>query len=526
MRVVFRCDPALYDRLPRPVAARGVLPDWLRAMPASAFSELHGQEVRTVKQCPPFVDAMAHGFLIPLPCDVTVRDGRFSWAWDLPPLSVEAHPRSPLSFHVPAQVTGTPFHDEGSVVIKFNSFWTIELDSGYSLFATHPVNRADLPFRLLTGLVDSIASAMSGFCSRRSGSIQASAASCRPEHPSRNVSRSRATPPSLSLNRSRKRRSGVTTRPAPRCCRGRASIGGATARGGRDDHPASEPRSAAMSSHTSPIGAAASACSQMPCQTCPARVGVNSTRNAGFGRGHVAGFLMADAEIDRGLREIRPDLERAPVGLGRSGEVALVLSDETHREPGIAAPRREADGALERRGRTVALAHPAQAETELERRIGAFRRLVCRGTVGVDSLSGSTEGFQQRAAAQMQRERGLGLPRPREGDERRLRLSGALQGGAEQAPSVRLAGKPIEQQRQQRTGLGIAAFEQRHARQKSGIGPAGREIGGAAKECKGAGKVFRRARGAAGHDQGGNVIGATREARRRRAHCLLNLAAL
>ena len=123
-------------------------------MPASAFSELHGQEIRTVKQCPPFVDAMAHGFLIPLPCDVTVRNGRFSWFWDLPPLSVEAHPRSPLSFHVPAQVTGTPFHDANRAVIKFNSFWTIELESGYSLFATHPINRADLPFRLLTGVVD------------------------------------------------------------------------------------------------------------------------------------------------------------------------------------------------------------------------------------------------------------------------------------------------------------------------------------------------------------------------------------
>jgi hypothetical protein len=155
MRVVFRCDPALYDRLPRPVAARAALPEWLRAMPALAFSELHGQDIRTVKQCPPFVDAMAHGFLITLPCDIKVRDGRFSWDWDLPPLSVDAHPRSPLSFHVPAQVTGTPFHDASRAVIKFNSFWTIELESGYSLFATHPINRADLPFRLLTGMVDS-----------------------------------------------------------------------------------------------------------------------------------------------------------------------------------------------------------------------------------------------------------------------------------------------------------------------------------------------------------------------------------
>lgn len=155
MRVVFRCDPALYDRLPRPVAARSVLPNWLRKMPAAAFSDLHGQEIRTVKQCPPFVDAMAHGFIMPLPCDVTVENSKFSWSWDLPPLSIAAHPRSPLSFHVPAQVTGTPFHDPARAIVKFNSFWTIELEAGYSLFATHPVNRADLPFRLLTGLVDS-----------------------------------------------------------------------------------------------------------------------------------------------------------------------------------------------------------------------------------------------------------------------------------------------------------------------------------------------------------------------------------
>jgi hypothetical protein len=123
-------------------------------MPASAFSETHALDVRTVKQCPPFVDAMAHGFIMPLPCDVMVREGRLSWDWDLPPLSIEAHPRSPVSFHVPAQVTGTPFHDGRSAIVKFNSFWTIELEPGYSLFATHPVNRADLPFRLLSGLVD------------------------------------------------------------------------------------------------------------------------------------------------------------------------------------------------------------------------------------------------------------------------------------------------------------------------------------------------------------------------------------
>lgn len=154
MRITLRCDPALIDVLPRPRPAREALPEWLRAMAPRAHSELHGREIRTVKQCPPFVDAMSHGFMVLLPCDVKVSHGRFSWDWPLPPLQVEQHPRAPLSFHVPAQLQGLPFHDGRAAALKFNSFWTIELEPGWSLFATHPVNREELPFRLLSGVVD------------------------------------------------------------------------------------------------------------------------------------------------------------------------------------------------------------------------------------------------------------------------------------------------------------------------------------------------------------------------------------
>ena len=79
MRIRFRCDPALIGQLPRPSPAREFLPDWLRQMPRHAFSDLHDQDVRTVKHCPPFLDAMSQGFTIPLPCDVRVQDGRLSW---------------------------------------------------------------------------------------------------------------------------------------------------------------------------------------------------------------------------------------------------------------------------------------------------------------------------------------------------------------------------------------------------------------------------------------------------------------
>ena len=154
MRVVFRCDPALIDLLPRPIAASQALPDWLRKMTPRALSPLHGRAIRTVKQCPPFVDAMSHGFMVLLPCDVQVRAGRFSWQWHAPEPFAEHHPRAPLSFHVPAQIAGSPLANGDAALIKFNSFWTIELEPGWSLFATHPVNRLDLPFRTLTGVVD------------------------------------------------------------------------------------------------------------------------------------------------------------------------------------------------------------------------------------------------------------------------------------------------------------------------------------------------------------------------------------
>src|SRR5262249_6254098 len=74
---------------------------------------------------------------------------------NIPEPSTSGHPRSPLSFHVAQQFSGAPFARGESAAVKFNSFWTIELEPGWSLFATHPVNRDDLPFRLISGLVDS-----------------------------------------------------------------------------------------------------------------------------------------------------------------------------------------------------------------------------------------------------------------------------------------------------------------------------------------------------------------------------------
>jgi hypothetical protein len=97
---------------------------------------------------------MTTGFLIPLICDVRVADGQFTWDADMPAGSSVGFARSPIGFHDPAQVAGTPLFDGDRFVIKFHNLWTIEAPEGYSLLFTHPVNRFDLPFTTLTGIVD------------------------------------------------------------------------------------------------------------------------------------------------------------------------------------------------------------------------------------------------------------------------------------------------------------------------------------------------------------------------------------
>ncbi len=154
--IKFRCPPGMENVLPRPIPAVRGLPDWFKDLPQYGFSQLLNKDLMTVKKCPPFIDAMTFGFLMPLSTDLRVEEGESSWDSDIPVVEkLKNSTRSPIGYHDNAQVKGTPFFEDDRFVIKFNNFWAIELPEGYSLFVTHPINRADLPFTTLTGLVDS-----------------------------------------------------------------------------------------------------------------------------------------------------------------------------------------------------------------------------------------------------------------------------------------------------------------------------------------------------------------------------------
>ena len=154
MTVTFRCPPELEAILPKPIPAVQGFPDWFKALPQKAFSPISQMELMTIKKCPPFIDAMGYGFLIPLVSDLKVENGEFFWDRDVPAGGVTNFTRSPIDYHDNVQVAGTPLFDDDRFVIKFNNFWTIETPPGYALLFTHPLNRTDLPFTTITGLVD------------------------------------------------------------------------------------------------------------------------------------------------------------------------------------------------------------------------------------------------------------------------------------------------------------------------------------------------------------------------------------
>ena len=154
MTLTFRCPAELEGVLPPPVPAAQGLPAWLKAMPSQAFNAINGRDENTVKRCPPFVDAMTSGFLLPLICDLRVENGEFTWDNEIPPGGSVSFSRSPVGFHDGSQVIGSPLFEDDRFLIKFHNLWTIEAPEGYALLFTHPANRFDLPFTTLTGLVD------------------------------------------------------------------------------------------------------------------------------------------------------------------------------------------------------------------------------------------------------------------------------------------------------------------------------------------------------------------------------------
>lgn len=147
--IEFHADrPDLY---PAPYPAGRAVPPWLKDMPTERPLEKQTAEglrtvaVPSVKQCPPFIDAMACGYVIPLAGDVTFEMGQSGG------LRFRSQGKLVDAQH-PLQVKGSPF--EGMVIVKFINPWVVRTPPGYSTLFLPPLNQFQTPFQVLSGLVE------------------------------------------------------------------------------------------------------------------------------------------------------------------------------------------------------------------------------------------------------------------------------------------------------------------------------------------------------------------------------------
>jgi len=128
---------------PRPFPAAQGAPAWLKDMPSDLPGGPGGKWL-TFKKCPPLVDALTGGYLIPLAADVQflMKEDGVEFRSDLK--VIETHPQE--------QVRGSPV--EGRVIVKFMNPWIVKTPPGYSTLFLQPLNRFELPFQVLSGIVE------------------------------------------------------------------------------------------------------------------------------------------------------------------------------------------------------------------------------------------------------------------------------------------------------------------------------------------------------------------------------------
>ena len=139
-----------------PIPSVKTVPQWYKNIKRNFESSQHDiqKDFRakvmpngTVKKCIPFLDSLTTGYMCTLACDVKFdpETGIFGWNTDI----------APINAHDPRQVEGVDFgNGYFHAVYKWINFNSMKTPKGWSCLITHPLNRLDLPFTTLSGVVD------------------------------------------------------------------------------------------------------------------------------------------------------------------------------------------------------------------------------------------------------------------------------------------------------------------------------------------------------------------------------------
>ena len=125
--------------LPTPTPTYKNTPDWYRQMPGVEGTEM------TIKKCVPFLDSMTSGYTLYLAADVEFTKDGFNTFTKVPTLTAH-YKEQTLMVPVPPEYNSQPY--------KWENFFVMTTPKGYSTLFTHPLNRSELPFMSIAGIVD------------------------------------------------------------------------------------------------------------------------------------------------------------------------------------------------------------------------------------------------------------------------------------------------------------------------------------------------------------------------------------
>lgn len=144
------------DTVPPPRPAREYFPDWYKKAPAFEGNtpeiDSAGVVNKSLKLCVPFMDSLSAGYIQETWQDILIE-------------SVEVMPNSfQLRYSFPTEPAIINLRDKVHVSLgdefyptefTFHSPWMPELPKGWSMLYVTPFNRLDLPFHVLSGIIDS-----------------------------------------------------------------------------------------------------------------------------------------------------------------------------------------------------------------------------------------------------------------------------------------------------------------------------------------------------------------------------------
>lgn len=148
--------------MPKP--AKVYIPDWYKESASFfnyddksytnklSFKEL-GSPTTTVKLCVPFLDTLSFGYIQETWCDIFVEVKNqqlfyhFADSLDFPIVSDRS---ISLAAKMPV-----PIGFNKNLFFHWSRVWNPVLPKGYSALITHPLNRDDLPFKCVSGIIDS-----------------------------------------------------------------------------------------------------------------------------------------------------------------------------------------------------------------------------------------------------------------------------------------------------------------------------------------------------------------------------------